>query len=141
MIYVIVSCFVGIFGDSQALVGFFWLFVIIGIFFAIYEVVFYNSIQFLVTDDKITIDSGIITQRSKTIPFQNVQNVDTVSGVLQQMFGISTLNIWTASPGQFGVAAKKGSENTLHDSDGRLWLDTQDAQWLKNFVASKGNTK
>jgi membrane protein YdbS with pleckstrin-like domain len=137
IIYFLTSVFFGIFRDVQILVSVFWFFIIIGIPFAIYEIIFYNSIRFSVADDKVTINSGIITKHSTTIPFQNIQNVDTVSGLMQRIFAISTLNIWTASPGQLGIVAQKGKEDTSHGPDGRLWLDTQDAQWLKDFIATK----
>ncbi len=123
--------------DPQGLMGVFWVFVVIGAVCVLWEVVLYNSIRFSLADDKLTIDSGIITKRSMTIPFQNAQNASTVSGIMRRMFGIATLNIWTASPGQFNVGGKKGNENAMHDPDGRMWLTAEDAQWLKDFIASK----
>ncbi|MDR3581958.1 MAG: PH domain-containing protein, partial [Candidatus Pacebacteria bacterium] len=115
IIYLVVSMFYGIADDPQGLVGIFWFFVVIAAICVVWEIAFYNSIQFSVMEDRLTIDSGIITRHSVTIPFQNVQNIDAVSGIMRRMFGLSTLNIWTASPGQFNVTGKKGNANALHD--------------------------
>ena len=94
----------------------------------------YNSISFMIDDDKLTINSGVIIKQSKTIPFLNIQNISTTSGPLQRIFKISSINIWTASTGQ--------TNNELaHNPDGQLWLHTADATWLKNFIADKQNNK
>ena len=49
------------------------------------------------------------------------------------MFGLSELNVWTASPSQIRV--QKGK--TEHRPTGMLWLETANAEWMKNFILEK----
>ena len=119
--------------------GLFWhpLFWILTIFFGfpifIYLLLFYNSFGFTVEDNKITINSGVIIKKSKSIPFNTIQNVENVKGVLYRIFGLSKVDIWTSSPEQ--IRAYKGS--TTHKPDGSIDLITEDGDWLKNFILDK----
>lgn len=56
----------------------------------------YKNITFLVTDETLTINRGIILKRSFTIPFNRVQNVDIFRGPIESAYGISTIQIQTA---------------------------------------------
>lgn len=58
----------------------------------------YKSFQ--VNASNFTYNTGIIMRSSKTVPFENVQNVDVTSGILQRMMGLAIVRMWTASPGQ-----------------------------------------
>jgi len=112
----------------------FWVLVIffgLPIFF--YLLFFYNSFSFTVEDNKITINSGIIIKNSKSIPFNTIQNVENIRGILHGIFGISKVNIWTSSPEQ--IRTYKGS--TSHKPDGSLELTIEDSDWLKNFILDK----
>jgi len=117
----------------------FWhpLFWILTIFFGlpifVYLLLFYNSFNFIVEDNKITINSGIIIKKSKSIPFSIIQNVENVRGLLHRIFSLSRVNIWTSSPEQIKVY--KGS--TTHKPDGDLDLVVDDGEWLKNFILDK----
>jgi len=117
----------------------FWrpLFWILTIFFGlpifICLLLFYNSFSFTVEDNKITINSGVIIKHSKSIPFNIIQNVENVRGILHRIFGLSRVDIWTSSPEQ--IRAYKGS--TTHKPDGSLDLVTKDGDWLKNFILGK----
>ncbi|HUV80994.1 MAG TPA: PH domain-containing protein [Patescibacteria group bacterium] len=112
----------------------FWILIIfIGLPFTLYLFLFYNAFSFIVEDNKITINSGIIIKKSKSIPFTIIQNVDNVQGILHRVFGLSKVNIWTSSPEQ--ITAHKGS--TTHKPDGSLDLFVKDSDWLKNFILSK----
>jgi len=100
--------------------------IFIGLPVSIYMLLLYRSISFIVEDGRITINSGIITKKSKVIPFNKIQNVNCVRGLLIRIFGLSVVNIWTASPSQININAKK--------PDGVLILTVDDAEWLKNFI-------
>lgn len=98
-----------------------------------YLLLYYNSLTFVVENTKITINSGVIIKHSKSIPFNIIQNVENVRGILHRIFGISRVKIWTASPEQ--IQAYKGS--TIHKPDGILDLSIEDGDWLKNFILEK----
>jgi uncharacterized membrane protein YdbT with pleckstrin-like domain len=114
--------------------GMFWLIlIIIGIPVMITIFINYKNTSFILEKGKITIYWGIITKKSSTIPFNNIQNVETSSGLLARMFGIAKVSIWTASPSQIEVHRGE-SENK---PDQFLFLKTKDAEFLKSFVLTK----
>ncbi len=93
----------------------------------------FKFINFIVENDKVTINSGIIFKRSRTVPFDKVQNIDNSRGLLRRIFGLSKISIWTASPGQIEVHNKVSTSQ----ADQILILTTSDADWLQNFILSK----
>jgi len=112
----------------------FWMLVIfIGLPTYLFLIIDFSVFNFVVDENKITINSGILFKRSKSIAFSKVQNVENVKGLLSQMFGLSTIKIWTSSASQINVH-KAESENR---PDGRLTLETVDADWLKNYILDK----
>lgn len=127
------SLFFSVFSKSFGISLFSFLAVFAGLPMFLYLLIYYSRLTFIVENDRITINSGIIIKRSKSIPFDKVQNVENVGGLLLRMFGLSRVNIWTSSPEQIQVHKKE----TTHKPDGRLELNTSDAEWLKNFILSK----
>jgi hypothetical protein len=109
------------------------IFISFPVFSYLLLLLYYNSLTFVVEDTKITINSGVIIKHSKSIPFNIIQNVENVRGILHRIFGISRVKIWTASPEQ--IQAYKGS--TTHKPDGILDLTVEDGNWLKNFILEK----
>ena len=79
-----------------------------------------------VTNNEITISTGILLRRFKSVSFDQVQDIDITVGILKSIFGLGDINIWTASQSQTG--------NGLPKSDGALTLGSKDAEWLKNFI-------
>ncbi|MCX6789649.1 MAG: PH domain-containing protein [Candidatus Gribaldobacteria bacterium] len=107
----------------------FWLiFIFIGLPSYISIVLDFKYISFIVEEGRITIKSGIIAKHSKTILFNNVQNVENTQGILARIFGLVAIKIWTAS-----------SQNSKTDNraDGTILLKKADAEWLKNFITKK----
>lgn len=109
------------------------LFIFIGFPVIVFLLLYYHFLNFTVEENKITINSGIIIKRSESIPFENIQNVTNVRGIFHQLFGLSKINIWTASPDQ--IQAYKGS--TINRPAGSLDLIVEDGDWLKNFILNK----
>jgi uncharacterized membrane protein YdbT with pleckstrin-like domain len=102
-------------------------------FLFLYISIYYSFITFVVDDNKLTINSGIIIKISKSIAFDKVQNVSSIQSLLCRLFGLSILRIWTASPSQIEIRRER-SENR---PDGILWLNYSDSEWLKNFILDK----
>ena len=109
----------------------FSLFVILPIVFLL--LLYYKFFSFLVEEDKITINYGLIVKHSKSIPFQTIQKVENVRGVFDSFFGFSQVNIWTASPEQINLF----QGTSTHKPEASLLLLTKDGEWLKNFILSK----
>ena len=108
-----------------------WLIILLGIPLSFSRGLDYKNFSFSVDENKITINQGIITKKSKCIIFDSIQNVGVASGPLMRMFGLAVLRIWTASPGQI----KNGNREKL--SDGALYLTLTDAKWLRDFMTRK----
>jgi len=108
-------------------------FIFIGLPVFIYFLLYFNSLTFVVENDKITINSGVIVKRSNSISFNRVQNVENIRGVLARLFGLSKVSIWTSSPEQIKVYRKE----TIHKPAGSLELTVADGEWLKSFILSK----
>ena len=119
---------------SKVWAPFFWMIAIfIGLPIYLFLLIDFSAFKFTVDENKITINSGVLVKRSKSIAFNKVQNIENVKGILRQMFGLSTVRIWTSSVSQISVH-KAESENK---PDGALTLETANADWLKNYILDK----
>ena len=106
------------------------------IFFALY--LDYKCVSFEVYEDKITINSGVFIKRSKTILFNNIQNVNIVSGPLMGMFNLSKIEIWTSSPGQINLSnSHQRNAGESHTPDGFLLLPSDQIKLLRDFITIK----
>src|SRR3989344_1472817 len=120
-----------ILGEGEFMSVFKFIFLLLGVCAVLYCWVDYENTSFVLEDGKITINRGIFTKRSKTLPFDKVQNVNVFSGPITTLMGISGIKIWTASPGQ-RVVSNNGITGSL--ADGFLYLFTQDAHWLRDEI-------
>jgi len=113
-----------------------WLMVIfINIPVFIYLLLDYMNFSFIVKDNDIIVNSGILIKRSKLIPFDKIQNIDLKSGPLMRLFGLTRVNIWTSSPAQIRIRNKQSE----HTPESFITLYTEDATWLQNFMSHKVN--
>lgn len=124
----------GLFGGRSAGVGVFTFFtVLIVLPIWLYKVVAFKCVSFTVTDGTLTINSGILIRGSNAIAFAQVQNISNTKGPLSAMFDLSELRVWTASPSQ--IRFEKGT--TYYRPTGILWLETANAEWMRNFILKK----
>ena len=98
---------------------------LIGVAVLLWSIFWYVTFSFTVTDQNITINSGVLFRRSRTIDFNKIQNINNTRGPVQAMFGLSGVNIQTVSQ---AVARPAG----------KIYLLQQDADDLKSYIASKG---
>ncbi len=118
--------------------------IILGLLFPLYAFLSYTMFSYIVGDQMITINSGILFRQSKTINFDKVQNIDNSRGPLQMLFGLTQVNIWTASQGQMSVSTIHFGTNNNQQvqmqpkPEGMLFLTQQDADELKGYVSQKG---
>ena len=99
----------------------------------IYLLLDYRNFSFIVKDNDIIVNSGILTKRSKLIPFDKIQNIDLKSGLLMRLLGLTRVNIWTSSPAQIKIRNRQSE----HTPDSFITLDAEDATWLQNFISHK----
>jgi len=137
IIVVFLSVIFSISGNNNFFGTFLTIAIIIGIPFYIYISLMYNSWSFLVNENDITINSGILVKKSKIIPFSMIQNINRKQGVLMGMFGIANIDIWTSSPSQININEGK----TSNKPDGNIVLTNEDADWLQGFITYSPNSK
>jgi membrane protein YdbS with pleckstrin-like domain len=83
--------------------------------------------EFILSDKSITITRGFVFRNSSTIRFDRIQDVRGTRGPLLDAFGLEAIALWTASPDQ-----RVGNSRR---PDGQLYLNRDDAEWLKQFLA------
>ncbi len=66
------------------------------LFAIIYPQVEYIQWSYCITDDRIEIKKGIIWRSHTIVPVGRIQHVESSNGVLQRMFRLSTVKIYTA---------------------------------------------
>ncbi|MDD5146043.1 MAG: PH domain-containing protein [Candidatus Pacebacteria bacterium] len=130
LLFFIFSLIFIVFGKSIWLYAFFFLFIFLGLPLWIYLIFTLKFTSFVITENTITINSGIFFKNSKTISFDKIQNCNASEGILSKMFNLSKLNIWTASPSQIHI--ERG--NSSNKPEQFLWLNVKNAHWLKNFI-------
>ena len=99
----------------------------------IYYIFKFDSVSFVVNEDKITINKGVLIKRSNTITYDKIQNIECITGMLLGMCSVTRLDLWTSSPSQ--VVITKGTSQNI--AQGVLFLNSIDADWLKNYILSK----
>lgn len=107
---------------------FFFFFFLIPVF--IYLHLADTAVSFIIDDQKITINRGMIFKKSKTILFSNIQNINIKKGPLLRIFGLAGIEIWTASQSQSNTRNEK-------KSDGYLKLSIADAQTIADIISAK----
>ena len=133
-ISLLIALFGGLFGGRSAGVGFFiFFFVLIVLPLWLYKVAAFKRVSFTVTDGTLTINSGILVRRSNAISFAQIQNISNTKGPPVAMFNLAELRVWTASPAQIRLQKDKME----HRPTGMLWLETANAEWMKNFILEK----
>lgn len=100
------------------------------IFIAVWLLLDYASVSYIVSEKIITINSGILIKKSKSIPFDGVQNINNGRGLVAMIFGVSKINIWTASVGQIHIT----NGNSQNKPAGSLLIGRDDAEWLKDYI-------
>jgi uncharacterized membrane protein YdbT with pleckstrin-like domain len=108
----------------------------VGIPLLFYIFLYIKNFSFVFDQEKITVNSGILIKRSKTISFKNIQSVETITGIVEKFFNISRLEIFTASPKQIFSLEGQGKK-AKHLPDITLYLLIEDAQFLKDFILEK----
>jgi putative membrane protein len=65
-----------------------------------YQVVYYRRFEYRLTGDTFDIDSGVLSRRSREIPYRRIQNVDVRRNPVQRALGIAEVRIETAGGGE-----------------------------------------
>ena len=94
-----------------ALVGMIAIIIWVGIFcmYLLWVYLFYPRYKYAISEEGVLINRGILWKAFRTIPYGRIQHVSINKGPIEQLLGISNINIFTAGTGSMGSsAASKG---------------------------------
>jgi len=60
---------------------------------------YYDSISYIIEDDAVTGQGGVIWKRYVTVPFTKITNIDITQGPLQRAYNLGTIHVQTAGAG------------------------------------------
>ncbi|SEQ24047.1 PH domain-containing protein [Natrinema salaciae] len=94
-----------------------------------YGLAYYYRFTYEVTSDTFDVTSGVVSRRSREIPYRRIQNVDVAQGVVQRVLGLAVVSIETAGGGDTEATLNYVSENEaerLRSEIRRLTAKTDD---------------
>ncbi len=93
----------------------------------------YRFYRYEITDSGFRKESGVISKKYVTIPYDRIQNVDIYRGILARLLGLSDLHIQTA-----GASAMGGRHGII--AEGRLpGLSKETAEQLRNELIQRAS--
>jgi membrane protein YdbS with pleckstrin-like domain len=116
---------------------------------ALYWALYYSMFSFTITDQSVSITSGILFSQTKTTDFRAVQDIATKRGPLLMIFGLGVLQGFTSSPDQIRVTsgsfrlggALGNSARTTYHPDISIPLPVTDAEQLRSQIATTAQTQ
>ncbi|MEP7103301.1 MAG: PH domain-containing protein [Candidatus Dojkabacteria bacterium] len=110
------------------------VFILIVILSYVFAVLSYNNYKYELKEDGFYKESGVITKKYVTIPYERIQNIDIYRGILARILGLSDLQIQTA--GMSAVYTNKGAYGV--NAEGRLpGLSEQDAKEIRDELIKR----
>ena len=104
-----------------------------------YSLLRYLLFTYKLTESTITVNSGVIFRQHETIHFSKAQAVDNERGPLLMLFGLTLVEVWTASADQFSPIGEP-SVGARPRPDMTLVLRRDDARTLKDLISRGDHT-
>lgn len=95
----------------------------------------YNHWSYIINDNDITINLGIIFKKSKVISLSAIQNINQKHGPIMRLFNIINVEIWTSSQSQLNTSGGK----SFNSPDGTIMLSREEAQIFQEYINSFRN--
>jgi uncharacterized membrane protein YdbT with pleckstrin-like domain len=107
--------------------------VIIALIGEFYANMAYDRFFYEFTNNELKVERGIIWKRYSNIPYERVQNVDVLRGILARIFGFSSVFIQTAGYGGFYGRGRVG----MHSEGYLPAVSIKDAEEIRSFITKK----
>jgi len=107
---------------------------IVGLIIALYPILYWYLFSYELSEHTITVNSGILFRQYETIDFGKIQSIDNERGPLLMLFGLTMVEIWTASSDQISFNVGQGSATARPRPDTVLILTKRQAEELKDFM-------
>ncbi len=106
----------------------------LGLIIVLYPILYWYLFSYELTQNTITINSGILFRQYETIDFGRIQTIENERGPLLMLFGLTVVKVWTASASQISFSMVSNSTQARPRPDTMLIIGKNDAQALKDFM-------
>jgi membrane protein YdbS with pleckstrin-like domain len=100
----------------------------------LYAILFVSTFSYVITAESIIINSGVVFKTSKTVNYNDLQNIQIKNGPLLAMCGLSNLLAFTSSPAQMMVSGNGRNTQTTYMPDVQILMAKLDAQELSQMM-------
>lgn len=135
------------FGITAIILGFFSSFfpevsgysfvgaIFIFVFGVAYAYLSWMFFSYLISENSITINSGILFRTSKTVNFNDLESINVATGPVLMLMGLAQVKGFTSSPAQTIVSSSRnGRTQTTVIPDVDLILTKSDAEEIASLV-------
>lgn len=96
-----------------------WVGLIAGVPALVGAIAKYLHFRYVLADDVLVVDSGVLQKQHRVIPLASVQNLNIRATALQRLFGVATLTVETATGGtkadaDFAVLGRAAAEELMN---------------------------
>ena len=74
----------------------FFVIILINVIYIIWQLVGWFSIEYILTDTKIIIKSGVISTKKNYMPYSTIQDINTSQSIFARMFNVGSVSIFSA---------------------------------------------
>ena len=74
----------------------FFVVILIDIVYIIWQLIGWYSMEYILTESKITIKSGVLSTKRNYMPYATIQDVNTSQSILARLFNVGTVSVFSA---------------------------------------------
>ena len=74
----------------------FFVVIFIDIIYIIWQLIGWYSTEYLLTDSKIIIKSGVLTNKKNYMPFSTIQDINTSQSIFARLFNVGSISVFSA---------------------------------------------
>lgn len=114
--------------------------------FVLFRMISFRFFKYWILPTELVVKSGVIFRQERHIPYERVQNINQTQGILHRLFGVSKVQLESASGTQaeavFNVISKAAVAELIRASKGQFKtpLKSDDTVAVPEILASQGNT-
>ena len=80
---------------SYAAIAFFVI-ILINVIYIIWQLIGWYSMEYILTDSKIIIKSGVIATKKNYMPYATIQDINTSQSILARLFNVGSVSVFSA---------------------------------------------
>lgn len=107
---------------------------IVALLVVLQPILYYILFSYSLTENTITVNTGILFRQYETIDFSRIQTIDNERNPIHMLFGLTDVRIWTASADQLNFSSQAGGVSSRPRPDTTLLLGKATAVELRDLV-------